>query len=274
MKDRKSENQYTKYIQNLRVLDDVFFEEYIKDIGACEELIQTVLENPRIRIKQDTLNPQKSIHIVGKRSVRVDAYVEGEDSEIYNIEIQRSDNCNHVKRVRYNASALTVNGSEPGDNFGDVRNVIVIYISEFDIFGLGKTVYHTYTAIEETSTVVNDGFLAVYVNTENPDGSKISNLMQLFKKENFSDNEFPKSSARMKFLKDDERQEQTMNRTLDKLIHDVRIDETIETLLFVSMSKNDIIENLTKKYKIDIPTAEAYYNKYMTQVGQSVSTNA
>lgn len=266
MKDRKTENQYTKYIQDLRVLDDVFFEEYIKDIGACEELIQTVLNNPRIHIKQDTLNPQKSIHIVGKRSVRVDVYVEGKDSEIYNIEIQRSDNCNHIKRVRYNASALTVSGSEPGDNFDDVRNVIVIYISEFDIFGLGKTVYHTYTTIDETSTVVNDGFMTVYVNTENPDGSKISNLMQLFKKKDFSDNEFPKSSARIQFLKDNERQGQhTMSRTLDKLIQETKIDNTIDLLLDYHMPETEIVRKICEKYKLDELTAQEYYNSYMQE---------
>lgn len=264
MKDRKTENQYTKYIQGLRILDDVFFEEYIKDIGACEELIQTVLENPRIRIKQDTLNPQKSIHIVGKRSVRVDAYVEGEDSEIYNIEIQRSDSCNHVKRVRYNASALTVNGSEPGDDFNDIRNVIIIYISEFDIFGLGKTIYHTGTMIEETNITINDGFSAVYVNTENPDGSKISNLMQLFKKKDFLDYEFPKSSARMQFLKDYERQVNDMSSVLDELRLDGKIEGNIEIYVKdLKLTKAEIIQRICAKYKLDEATAQEHYDDYI-----------
>ena len=257
MRNRKTESQYSEYVQKLRVLDDVFFEEYIKDVGACEELIQTVLENPNIRIKQDTLNPQKSVHIIGKRSVRVDVYVEGEDSEIYNIEIQRSDNCNHVKRVRYNAASLTTDGSEPGDSFDDVRNVIVIYISEFDVFGLGKTIYHCNTIIKETWTDVDDGFLAVYVNTENPDGSKISNLMQLFKKPNFSDDEFPRSSARMKFLKDDERQENVMN----NIVKEIAIKEVIEMAIKMNVSEDVILKNVCEKYNIDERIAREYYRK-------------
>lgn len=264
MKNRKTEIQYTEYVQNLRVLDDVFFEEYIKDIGACEELIQTVLENPHIRIKQDTLNPQKSITFMGHRSVRVDVYVEGTDLEIYNIEIQRFNNCNHVKRVRYNAASLTVKGAEPGDDFNDVRTVIVIYISEFDIFGQGRTVYHAYNTIEETNTIVGDGFSAVYVNTENPDGSKISNLMQLFKKTNFSDKEFPKSSARMQFLKT-ERQVKAMSMTLDKLMLDNRIIDAIDFCSDLKMSKADIIEKICDKYKLDETTANDYYDKYMLE---------
>ena len=183
-----------------------FFERFIADPGACEELIQTVLDNPQIRIKPETLASQKSVHFVSNRSVRVDAYVEDKKDTVYNIEIQRFDNCNHVKRVRYNASAITVAGLQPGDTFEDVRNVIVIYISEFDIFKLNRTIYHAYTTIEETNTIINDGLKMIYVNASNVDESMLSRLMQLYKQADFEDATFPRSSARMQQLKHDEQE--------------------------------------------------------------------
>ena len=134
-------------IKNLRLIDDVLFEKFMEDYEACEELLQVILENPQLKVKPETLVAQKSLRNLAKRSVRLDAYIEGIEDKVYNIEIQRSDNCNHVKRVRYNASTITVNKSEPSDEFEYVQDVIVVYISEFDMFRAGKTVYHVENVI-------------------------------------------------------------------------------------------------------------------------------
>jgi predicted transposase/invertase (TIGR01784 family) len=157
-KPQKREEERQNIVMNLCFIDDVLFEKYAEDPMACEELLQTVLGNPDLRIKPETLVPQKDVRFVANRSVRVDAYVEGKEDVIYNIEIQRADNCNHVKRVRYNASCLTVNNSNPGDQFEDVRNICVVYISEFDMFGEGKTVYHAETMIKETGNLLETDF--------------------------------------------------------------------------------------------------------------------
>lgn len=159
------------------------------------------MENPQLKVKPETLVAQKSLRNLAKRSVRLDAYIEGIEDKVFNIEIQRSDNCNHVKRVRYNASTITINKSEPGDEFEYVQDVIVIYISEFDMFDAGKTVYHVENVIKETGEPVNDGLMSVYVNTEVADDSLIGELMQCFLKTDFEDNNFPNISRRMKELK-------------------------------------------------------------------------
>ena len=162
------------------------------------------MENPQLKVKPETLVAQKSLRNLAKRSVRLDAYIEGIEDKVFNIEIQRSDNCNHVKRVRYNASTITINKSEPGDEFEYVQDVIVIYISEFDMFDAGKTVYHVENVIRETGEAVNDGLMAVYVNTEVKDDTLIGELMQCFLKTDFVNNKFPNISRRMKELKHSE----------------------------------------------------------------------
>ena len=206
-KDRKTDDEVMQIIKNLRLIDDVLFEKFMEDPAACEELLQVILENPRLKVKPETLVAQKSLCNLAKRSVRLDAYIEGVEDKVYNIEIQRSDNCNHVKRVRYNASTITVNKSEPGDEFEDVQDVIVIYISEFDMFGAGKTIYHVENVIRETGEPVKDGLTSVYVNTEVADDSLIGELMQCFLKTDFEDNNFPNISRRMKELKHGEEDE-------------------------------------------------------------------
>lgn len=59
-----------------------------------------------------------------------------------NVEVQRSDDDNHQKRVRYNTACVTGNITEPGSKFENVPVVYVIYITRNDFFRKGKTIYH------------------------------------------------------------------------------------------------------------------------------------
>ena len=47
-------------IRNLRLIDDVLFEKFMEDAVACEELLQVILENSRLKVKPETLVAQKS----------------------------------------------------------------------------------------------------------------------------------------------------------------------------------------------------------------------
>lgn len=74
------------------------------------------------------------------RSVRLDALCTLGNGEKCNIEVQRSDNDNHIKRVRFNAASITVKESQVNEKFQDVAEVYVVYISKFDIFNRGRTI--------------------------------------------------------------------------------------------------------------------------------------
>lgn len=217
-KPRRTSDEIRRLVMDLRLIDDVFFERFALDAKAVEEMLQVILETPALRIKPETLAPQKSIGNIAKRSVRLDAYVEGNEDAVFNIEIQRSVACNHVKRVRFNASAITINNSEPGDAFEHVQDVTVIYISEFDVFGKNKTIYHTETMIRETGEAVGDGFKAVYVNTAVDDGGRIAKLMKCFMKPDFYEKDFPRISARVHELKHGEKEVDTMCKSVEEYV--------------------------------------------------------
>lgn len=118
---------------------------------------------------------------------------------------------NHTKRVRYNISCITANITEPGTKFEKVRDVIGIYISKFDMFKSGKTVYHVDRVIRETGEVQDNGPQEVYVNTKIDDGSDIAELMRIFKeKDTYDFKKFPKVSRRKKQFKENEGGSDTM----------------------------------------------------------------
>lgn len=129
-RSRRTDEEKEKIVERLVVMDDAMFEAMCQSPDFVQELLQVVLNEPKLRIKPKSLVAQKSVKNLRGRSIRMDAYVEGENDRVFNIEVQKADDCNHVKRVRYNASLITAHNSEPGDSFDDVQTLCMIYLSK------------------------------------------------------------------------------------------------------------------------------------------------
>ena len=187
-------------VEALNVIDDALFQKMAEDKEFCEEMISTILEQ---KVTALEVTQQDSIKNLQGRSVVIDALCLLEDQRICNVEVQKANDDDHEKRVRYNAACITANIAKPGIHFEEVPDVISIFISVFDIFKSGKTVYHIDRTIRETGEVRTNGFTEIYVNTKIEDGSDTAELMRIFKEQSAYDFEkFPKTSARkQQFLK-------------------------------------------------------------------------
>lgn len=183
-----------KIVENMNIIDDTLFQKMAEDIGFCEEMISTIFGQ---KVIINNLVPQNSIKNLQGRSVVLDALCTLENGKECNVEVQKSDDDNHEKRVRYNASCITANITEPGTKFEKVPDVISIFISKFDIFGEGKTIYHIERVVRETGKVRDNGFYEIYVNAKVKDGTDISKLMKIFVENDAYDFEkFPRTSTR------------------------------------------------------------------------------
>lgn len=211
-KPRMSEDEARSIVMAYTPMNDKFFEKIVEDPKVLEEMLQIFLENPLLRIKPDTVVGQKSIRNLQGRSIRMDAYAEGHEDLVFNVEIQRADNCNHQKRVRYISSVITANRSEPGDDFEDIQELYVIYVSEEDILGTGKTFVHQEVRLKETGQIINDGLHVMYVNAEIISDSKIARYMEQFKKPFIDSDEFENLKNRVNGIKSDKTEVQKMSK--------------------------------------------------------------
>ena len=84
------------------------------------------------------------------RSVILDAKCVLGDGRKVNIEVQKSDDTDHQRRVRYNGAILTTNLTDPGEKFENIPDVCVVFISRFDIFNGNRSLYHVERVIRET----------------------------------------------------------------------------------------------------------------------------
>lgn len=178
--------------KKLNPIDDLMFRKMAEDKEFCQEILRVILEDDKLIVLESI--PQWTGANLQGRSVILDAKcIDGSGTQI-DIEVQKADDDDHQRRVRYNGAILTTNIADPGIKFEKVPNVCVVFISKFDIFEGNLPLYHIDHIVRETGKIVDNGFKEVYVNTYVKDGSDVSELMDVFVNDNVYNNKFPKTS--------------------------------------------------------------------------------
>lgn len=203
-------------VKEYNLIDDVLFTKAAEDKKFCEEILRTILDDQELIVVRST--PQSKLQNLKGRSVVFDALCKLKGGAMVDIEVQKANNDDHLKRVRYNSAVLTANITNTGTKFRRVPNVIVIFISKFDVFKDGYALYHVDKIVRETSRKVEDGLEEIYVNSAVKDGSKVSELMELFVDlKAYNKDEFPVVSETKKIYKETEEGVQTMCEITEKL---------------------------------------------------------
>lgn len=244
-------------IKEFRLIDDIFFEVFASDIPACQEILRVILEDAEL-IVNDVVVQSSERNLYG-RSVRLDALCTLGNGSLCNIEIQRADNDNHLKRARFNAANITVKESETGTNFEKVKDVYIIYISEKDFFKGGFTTYHIDKVIRENGITVDDGLHEIFVNASVNDGSNIAELMQCFTQKNLNNPKFRAVTRRFKELKETEGGLTTMCKLMDDIVNEEKEKE--KEKVRIELLTNMINNGYSKKDILNIGFTEDEYKK-------------
>lgn len=261
-----TEQQKKEKVASLRPIDDVFFEVLAKSVPVCQEVLRTIMEDDNLEVKSSvTQSDERNLY---GRSVRLDALCELSDGTKVNIEVQRADNDNHLKRARFNASSITVRGTQTGINFDDVMELYIIYISEFDFFKENKTIYHVDKILRETETVVDDGLHEIFVNTAVNDGTDIAELMSCFLKKDINSEKFPILSNEVRRLKETEGGIQSMSDVMKKY-EEIAVKEAMYAE-HITQIKKMIQKGYTKEAILDLDFTEEEYAKAESELLLSV----
>lgn len=213
-------------IKELTLLDDTFFEAFAQDKEAVQEMLQVILEDADLVVVDVTT--QDAIPNLYGRSVRLDACCRLGDGRIVNVEIQNSNNDDHVKRSFFNVSHVLVRESEKGTKFKDLPDVVVIYIMRTDFFRKDKLVYHMEFVLRETGEVQENGIRMIFLNASKVDDSAISRLLQNMQKKDVDDPEFPKLTQRVKYLKNEQKGVCQMCKLMEKYTNEARAEGVVE----------------------------------------------
>ena len=204
-----------EYLRGLNPIDDLMFRKMAEHKEFCEEILRVILGDQKLVVTDNM--QQFDLKNLQGRSVVLDAKCITGDGRYINIEVQKANDDNHLKRVRYNASVLTANVTETGKQFEFVPDICIIFISAFDLFKGNLPLYHVVKTVKETGQVIEDGLNEVYVNAAVDDGSKLAKLMKVFTKNDVYDEaDFPVTSEIKARFKKDEGGTVKMDATLQK----------------------------------------------------------
>lgn len=98
------------------------------------------------------------------RSLRLDIHAFAGGQE-FNIEIQRVEGDASERRARYHSSLMDAGCLHPGEDYADLPESYVIFITETDVLGRGAPIYFIERTIRGSQDIFNDGSHIVYVNS-------------------------------------------------------------------------------------------------------------
>ena len=161
-----------------------------------------------------------------KRSIILDIQAEDADGKIMDIEIQRSDRGSGVKRARFHSSMIDRTLLSKGEEFEDLVDTYVIFITENDKFGKGIPLYHIERKITEMDNALfGDGAHIVYVNGEYRNlEHPVGRLMHDFNCKEAKDIVNPLLAEEVRYLKETEGGRSQMCKLLEEMRKEVAIE--------------------------------------------------
>ena len=164
-----------KKLQDLNLMDRFLFSELIESAEAYKLILEIILER-EINFKGEPIaENEKRKELLGKIA-RLDVCAIGDDNRVYNAEVQKENENNMHKRMRYYGALMTSKLLPEGTiDYNRLSDLCMIVIAGFDMGGEGKyryTVRRMYEGYPDKD--VYDGEVILYLNTKGKDTEGVS----------------------------------------------------------------------------------------------------
>lgn len=189
-------------LHELRPIDDDFMRCLFKNNIPLAELVLQIITGKRDLAITGCETQKDMKRLAGARSVCLDAYGTDSEGKKYDLEIQREDKGADPHRARYHSSVLDIENLHSGQEFSELPDTYIIFITEKDFYGKGEPVYPIERINLITGRPFEDGEHILYVNGEYRGDSDIGRLMHDFNCINADDMNFELMADRTRYLKE------------------------------------------------------------------------
>lgn len=164
-----------KKLQDLNLMDRFLFSELIESAEAYKLILEIILER-EINFKGEPIaENEKRKELLGKIA-RLDVCAIGDDNRVYNAEVQKENQNNLHKRMRYYGALMTSKLLPEGTiDYNKLSDLCMIVIAGFDMGGEGRYRYTARRMYEGyPDKEVYDGEVIIYLNTKGKDLEGVS----------------------------------------------------------------------------------------------------
>ena len=179
--DYELEARYERYrgvLKNLTIMSDVFMRNVFKKRECTEYVLQVIMGRKDLKVLDQVL--QKDYKNLQGRSAILDCVVRDADGSQFNVEIQQDTEGASPKRARYHSGLMDMNTLNAGQDFEELPETYVIFITRDDVLGYDLPIYHIGRKIEEIGAEFKDESYIIYVNSGCQDDTELGRLMHDF----------------------------------------------------------------------------------------------
>ena len=172
------ESRYEKYkgiIKNFTLMSDIFMRNVFKKRECLEYVLQVIMEKQDLHVIDQII--QKDYKNLQGRSAVMDCVARDSTGKQFDVEIQQDNEGASPKRARYHSGLMDMNTLNPGQDFEELPESYVIFITRDDILGYGLPIYHIDRQIKELNEAFQDEAHIIYVNSRKQDNTELGRLM-------------------------------------------------------------------------------------------------
>ena len=256
--DNKLDARYEKYkgiLKNLTMMNDVFMRNVFKKQECTEYVLQVIMGRKDLKVLDQVL--QKDYKNLQGRSAILDCVVRDADGKQFDVEIQQDTEGASPKRARYHSGLMDMNTLDAGQDFDELPETYVIFITRDDVLGHDLPIYHIKRKIEEVQEDFKDEAYIMYVNSRRQDDTELGQLMQDFHCKNAEDIHSEVLAQRVHELKENQEGVDFMSREMDEIYNEGAkcgaMEKAKETALILAdrgMSVSDIADIVKVNVKL------------------------
>ena len=224
MPKRTSTEHILAHLQQMRLADNIFMGAFFRhNVESAQFVLRIIMDKPQLVVTE--VRSQDYLPNPGWRAATLDVLATDADGQKFNIEVQLDPRGASEKRARFYASLIDSKELQPGQDFAELPEVWVIFITESDVLGGGLPLYHFERCIKGSETALKDGSHIIYVNGANREaGTALGDLMHDFFCRDAAHMRLAQLAQAVQRYKTSEQGAREMSGVIDEIIADVRED--------------------------------------------------
>ena len=248
--------RYKGIIKNFTLMSDIFMRNVFKQRECLEYVLQVIMEKQDLRVIDQII--QKDYKNLQGRSAIMDCVARDSEGKQFDVEIQQDNEGASPKRARYHSGLMDMNTLNPGQDFDELPESYVIFITRDDILGYGFPIYHIDRHIKEADDSFQDEAHIIYVNSRKQEDTELGRLMHDLHCKNADEMHSPVLAKRVHELKDTQKGVKLMCHEMEKIysegMESGELKKAKETALSMAEEEMDVkkIARLVKVSEDDI----------------------
>ena len=207
--------RYKGIIKNFTLMSDIFMRNVFKQRECLEYVLQVIMEKQDLRVIDQII--QKDYKNLQGRSAIMDCVARNSEGKQFDVEIQQDNEGASPKRARYHSGLMDMNTLNPGQDFDELPESYVIFITRDDILGYDFPIYHIDRHIKEADDSFQDEAHIIYVNSRKQEDTELGRLMHDLHCKNADAMHSPVLAKRVHELKDTQKGVELMCHEMEKI---------------------------------------------------------